>query len=111
MSPLMNSSSKEWAGVIIPPKAPMYTYLLYSGYFLGGKIFFVFVVEKFLPTIHYCIVPGCGSVYCDHENFSMNWPKIHCSRKFYPPKNTRYIVYLYMHTADWRKMIKKGVNH
>ena len=40
---------------------------------------------NFLPTKEYCIVPGCGLVYRDHENVSMNWPKIHCSRKFYPP--------------------------
>ena len=25
-------------------------------------------------------------VYRHHENISMNWSKIHCSRKFYPPK-------------------------
>ena len=35
---------------------------------------------------------GCGLVYRNHENISTNWPKIHCSRKFYPPNNTRYMV-------------------
>ena len=34
--------------------------ILYSGYFSGGKIFVVFVVERqttnFLPTTQYCIV-------------------------------------------------------
>ena len=44
------------------------------------------------PTKQYRIVPGCGLVYGDHEKFSTNWPKIHWSRKFYPPKNTRYTV-------------------
>ena len=70
-----------------------YYRIAYSRYFSGGgggKIFVVFVVErrttKFLPTKQYCIVLGCGLVYRDHENFSTNWPKIHCSRKFYPPK-------------------------
>ena len=48
---------------------------------------------KCLPTKQYRIVPGCGLVYRDHETFAMNWPKIHCSRKFYPPRNTRYTVY------------------
>ena len=58
--------------------------LPYSGYFSGGKIFVVFVVErrttKFLLTKQYRIVPGCGLVYCkifprtgqkftSHENF------------------------------------------
>ena len=56
----------------------------------------VFVVERrtmrFLPTKVYCIIPGCGLVYRDHENVSPNWPKIHCSRKFYSPKNTHYTV-------------------
>ena len=56
----------------------------------------IFVVErpttKFLPTKQYRIVPGCGLVYHDHENYSTNCPKIHCSRKFYPPKNIRYTV-------------------
>ena len=68
----------------------------YSGYFSGGKIFVVFMVErrstKFVPMKQYRVVQGCGSVYRDHENFSTNWPKIHCSRKFYPLKNTRYMV-------------------
>ena len=68
----------------------------YSGYYSGGKMFMVFVVErqttKFLPTKQYHIVPGCGLVYRDHKNISTNWPKIHCSRKFYPPKNTHYMV-------------------
>ena len=31
-------------------------------------------------------------LYCDHENFFTNWPKIHCLRKFYPPKNTCYVL-------------------
>ena len=57
----------------------------------------VFVVERqttnFLPMKAYCIVPGCGLVYFDHENFFPNWPKIHCSQKFYPPKNTHYTVF------------------
>ena len=70
----------------------------YSGYFSGSKILVVFVVErrttKFLPTKQYRNVPGCGLVYRDHENFSTNWPKIHSSRKFYLPKNTRYTVVL-----------------
>ena len=36
-------------------------------------------------------------LYRDHENVSTNWPKIHCSRKFYPPKNTRYtVIVLYL---------------
>ena len=68
--------------------------ILYIGYLGGGggggKIFVVFVVErrntKFLPTKQYRKVPGCGLVYCDHENFPTNWPKIHCSRKFCPPE-------------------------
>ena len=59
----------------------------------------VFVVErrtmKFLPTKQFRVIPGCGLVYCDHKNISMNWPKICCSRKFYPPKNTHYTVYMY----------------
>ena len=50
--------------------------LPYSGYFSGGKIFMVFVVErrttKFLPTKAYHIVSGCGLVFCGHENFSPN---------------------------------------
>ena len=62
----------------------------------GDKIFVIFVVErpttKFLPTKQYCIVLGCGLVYHDHENFSTNCPKIHCSQKFYPPKNIRHTV-------------------
>ena len=45
----------------------------YSGYFSGGKIFVVFLVEKrttkILPAKQYCIVLGCGLEYCDHENF------------------------------------------
>ena len=48
----------------------------------------VFVIErrstKFLPTKQYRIVPGYGLVYRDHENFSTNWPKTHCSRKVLP---------------------------
>ena len=72
----------------------------YSGYFLGGKIFVVFVVERqttnFLPTKQYHTVPVCGLVYHNHQNFSTNWPKIHCSRKFYPPKNTHYTVFMYV---------------
>ena len=43
----------------------------------------VFVVErrtmKYLPTKQYRIVLGCGLVYCDHENVSMNCPKIQLS--------------------------------
>ena len=50
----------------------------------------VFVVErrttKVLPTKQYRIVPGCGLVYRDHENFSTDWPKIHCSRNLPPEK-------------------------
>ena len=44
------------------------------------------------------LVPYSGYfLYRDHENVSMNWPKIHCSRKFYPPKNTRYtVIVLYL---------------
>ena len=49
--------------------------------------------QTFLPMKQYRIVLGCGLVYRNHENFSMNWPKLHCSQKFYPPKNTRYTVY------------------
>ena len=60
--------------------------LPYSGYFSGGNIFVVFVVErrttKFLPTKQYCIVLGYGLVDRDHENISTNWPKRHCSQKF-----------------------------
>ena len=48
---------------------------------------------KFLPTKQYCKVPGCGLVYHDHENFSMNWPKNSLLTKIYPPKNTHYTVY------------------
>ena len=63
----------------------------------------VFMVErrttKFLPTKQYHIVLGCGLVYCDHENFSTNWPKIHCSRKFYPPEITRYTVFRTAHAG------------
>ena len=63
----------------------------------GGKIFVVFMVERRTTKIftHETVLQstGCGLVYCAHENFSTNWPKIHCSRKFYPPKNTRYTVY------------------
>ena len=44
----------------------MSMYIPYSGYFSGGKIFVVFVVErrntKFLPTTQYHKVPGCGLV-------------------------------------------------
>ena len=71
-----------------------------AGIFQGGKIFVVFVVEKlttkFLPTKQYHIVPGCGLVYRDHKNFSTNWPKIHCLRKFYPPNNTCYTVHVHV---------------
>ena len=67
----------------------------------------VFVVErrtsKFLTTKQDRIVLGCALVYCDHENFSTNWPKIHCSRKFYPPKNTRYTVF---HVPLLRKVME-----
>ena len=74
-------------------------HLLYSGYFSGGQIFVAFIVErrttKFLPKKWYRIVPGCGLVYHDHENFTTNWPKIYCSQKFYPLKYTRYTVFLY----------------
>ena len=59
---------------------------IFRGVKLRGK------PRTFLPTKQYHIVPGCGLVYCDHENFPTNWPKIHCSQKFYPPKNTRYTV-------------------
>ena len=56
----------------------------------------VFVVErqttKFLPTKQYRNVLGYGLVYRNHENVSTNWPKIHSSRKLYPPRNTRYTV-------------------
>ena len=68
----------------------MCIYILYSGYFSGGKIFVVFVVErqntKFLPTKQYRKVPGCGLVYCDHENFSTNWPKFTAHKNFTPQK-------------------------
>ena len=71
-------------------------WILYSWYFLGGKIFMVFVVErqttKFFPTKQYHIVLGCGLVYHNHKNLSTNWPKIHCSQTFYPSKNTCYMV-------------------
>ena len=57
----------------------------------------VFVVDrrttKFLHTKEYHIVPGCGLVYHNHENVSLNWPKIQCSQKFYPPENIHYTVY------------------
>ena len=59
---------------------------------------------KFLHTKQYRIVLGCGLVYRDHENIFTNWPKIHCSQTFPPPKNTRYMVYshcptyMYMYT-------------
>ena len=81
----------------VSPELPLQLPVLpYSGYFSGGKIFVVFVVErrttKFLPTKRYCIVPRCGLVYRDHEHFSTNCLKIHCSRKFYPTKNTHYTV-------------------
>jgi len=70
---------------------------IYSGYFSGGQVFVVFVVErqttKFVPMQQCRIVPGCGLVYHNNEYFSTNWPKLHCSQKFYPPKNTRYTVY------------------
>ena len=56
----------------------------------------VFVVERRTTNVflmkQYRILPGCGLVYRDHENFSTNWPNVHCSRKFYPPKNTLYTV-------------------
>ena len=44
------------------------------------------------------LVPYSGYfLYRDHENVSMNWPKIHCSRKFYPLKNTHYtVIILYL---------------
>ena len=71
----------------------IHVYIPYSGYFLGGKIFLVFMVErqttKFLPTKQYHNLLGCDLVYCDHENISTNWPKIW---KFYSPKNTHYTV-------------------
>ncbi len=38
---------------------------------------------KFLPTKQYCIVPGCGLVYCDHENVSTNYSLL---TKFTPRK-------------------------
>ena len=67
-----------------------------AGIFPGGEIFVNFMVErrttKYLPMKQYCIVPGCGLGYRNQENISTNWPKIQCSRKFYPPKNTRYTV-------------------
>ena len=47
---------------------------------------------KYLPTKQYRIVPGSGLAYRNHDNVSTNWPKIHCSQKFYPPKNTHYMV-------------------
>ena len=47
---------------------------------------------KFLSTKHYRIIPRCGLVYRDHKYFSTNWPKIHCSQKFSPLKNTYHTV-------------------
>ena len=35
---------------------------------------------------HETVPQSTGLVYCNHENFSTNWPKIHCSQKFYPQK-------------------------
>ena len=74
----------------------------------------VFVVErqatKFLPMKQYRMVPGCGLVYRDHENFPTNRPKVHCSRKFYPPKNTRYTIHVCVcgkERTDERRMDEK----
>jgi len=40
----------------------------------------------------YCIVPGYGLEYSDHENISINWPKNSLLTKPLPPKTTRYTV-------------------
>ncbi len=73
-----------------------HNYYRITGILGGGGILVVFVVErrttKIIPMKEYRIVPECGLVYRDHENVSTNWPKIHCSRKLSPPKNTRYTV-------------------
>jgi len=75
-----------------------YTYapmLHIRGYFSGGKIFVVFVVErrttKFIPTKEYRIVPECGLVYRDHERTGQ---KFTAHENFTPRKisATRYVV-------------------
>ena len=76
----------------------------------------VFMVEKqttkFLPTRQYHIVPVCGLEYHNHEIFSTNWPKIHCSRKFYPSKNTRYtVLYMYIHIHTVHINVQAKVLH
>ena len=67
-----------------------------AGIFRGVKVLWFLWLrgepQTFLLTKQYRIVLGCGLVYCDHENVSTNWPKIHYSRKFNPLKNTRYTV-------------------
>ena len=56
----------------------------------------VFVVEANHEIFTHETVPlslaFAHVVYRDHETFSTNWSKIHCSRTFYPPKNTRNTV-------------------
>ena len=48
------------------------------------------------------VYKGCGLVHRKHRKFSTNWPKIHCSRKFYPPKYPLCSMYvLCMYKARW----------
>ena len=72
--------------------------ILYRGYFLGGGLnFHGFCGSEANHEIcTHETVPGRGGLeYRDHNNYATNWPKkIHYSRKFYPPKNTRYTVIL-----------------
>ena len=70
----------------------------YSGYFSEGKFsWFSWLRGEPQHFFTHETVPQCTRVwfvYCDHEKFSTNWPKIHSSQKIYPPKNTRYTVHM-----------------
>ena len=66
--------------------------LPYSGYFSGSKIFVALWLRGEPRNFYPWTVPHSTRVYRDHENVSMNWPKTHCSRKFYPPQNIRYTI-------------------
>ena len=110
-------STKEWTGVIKPPKIlnsiqvitwiichrdkakQTWSQLPYSWYFSGDKIFVIFMVDKQTEiftheTVLHSLV-FAHVLYHDHENFSTNWSKIHYSWKIYPLKNTRYTVCFY----------------
>ena len=84
----------------------LYTHVLYSGYFSGGKIF---VRSEFLASswknFHGHGILNHTSVHCG----TVLWVKISWfasqpqkPRKFYPPKNTHYTVYvsMYLHSEN-----------